>query len=329
MDAETPNEVIGVLAHETGHIQGGHLARLREQVSNAQALSVVGMLFGAGAMAGAVASDGQVGGAGTGAVGVFAGGQELVRRNLLSYQRSEEQAADQAAMRYLGATGQSPKGMLATFGRFADSGLFRSRAVDPYLVSHPLPTERIAQLETLGQAEPAFRRQGLARPPGPPRPDAGEAVRLRRSPGRRAAALSSARHLASRPLRPRRRHPPERPSRRRPGGGGRPSRRSGEQRLLSRAERPDPARIRPRPGSGRPVEARGGARPERRPDPGHARPGARRDGRPEAPRRGHPRTDQRHGARARIPARPSSTSPPPTAARATSAWRSSPPRKPS
>ena len=156
MDAETPNEVIGVLAHETGHIQGGHLARLREQVSNAQALSVVGMLLGAGAMAGAVASDGQVGGAGTGAVGVFAGGQELVRRNLLSYQRSEEQAADQAAMRYLGATGQSPKGMLATFGRFADSGLFRSRAVDPYLVSHPLPTERIAQLETLAKQSPHF-----------------------------------------------------------------------------------------------------------------------------------------------------------------------------
>src|SRR3712207_4339273 len=40
MDAETPNEVIGVLAHETGHIQGGHLARLRQQVSNAQVLSV-------------------------------------------------------------------------------------------------------------------------------------------------------------------------------------------------------------------------------------------------------------------------------------------------
>jgi predicted Zn-dependent protease len=156
LDAETPNELIGVVAHETGQIQGGHLARLRQQVSNAQALSVVGMLLGAGAMAGAVASDSQVGGAGTGAVGVFAGSQELVRRNLLFYQRSEEQAADQAALRYLGTTGQSPKGMLATFGRFADSGLFRSRAVDPYLVSHPLPTERIAQLETLAKQSPHF-----------------------------------------------------------------------------------------------------------------------------------------------------------------------------
>ena len=55
MDAETPNEIIGVIAHETGHIAGGHLARLREQIANAQILSVAGMLLGAGAVAGAVA----------------------------------------------------------------------------------------------------------------------------------------------------------------------------------------------------------------------------------------------------------------------------------
>jgi predicted Zn-dependent protease len=156
MDAETPNEVIGVLAHETGHIQGGHLARLRQQISNAQILSVVGMLLGAGALAGAATSGGAVGNSGTGAMGVFGGSQELVRRNLLSYQRSEEAAADQAALRYLGATGQSPRGMITTFQRFADSGLFRSRAVDPYLVSHPLPTERIAQLDSLAKQSPHF-----------------------------------------------------------------------------------------------------------------------------------------------------------------------------
>jgi predicted Zn-dependent protease len=157
MDAETPNEVIGVLAHESGHIAGGHLARLRQQVSNAQVLSVIGMLAGVGAMAGAVASrSDQVGGMGTGAMGVMTGGQELVRRNLLAYQRSEEQAADAAALRYLNTTGQSPKGMLVTFGRFADSGLFRSRAVDPYLMSHPLPTERISQLERLAKQSPHF-----------------------------------------------------------------------------------------------------------------------------------------------------------------------------
>lgn len=159
MDAETPNEIIGVLAHETGHIAGGHLARFRQQVANAQILSVIGMLAGAGAMAGAAASGNRVGGSGTGAMGVALGSQELVRRNLLSYQRSEEQAADLAAIRYLNATGQSPKGILDTFGRFADSGLFRSRSVDPYLLSHPLPTERVSQLERLAKQSPNFGRK--------------------------------------------------------------------------------------------------------------------------------------------------------------------------
>jgi predicted Zn-dependent protease len=156
MDADTPNEVIGVMAHEAGHIAGGHLARLREQMANAQILSVAGMLLGAGAAVGAATSGGRVGNAGTGAGGIFGGSQELVRRNLLSYQRSEEQAADQSAIRYLAATGQSPNGMLITFRRFADSGLFRTRSVDPYLVSHPLPDERVAQLETLARQSPHF-----------------------------------------------------------------------------------------------------------------------------------------------------------------------------
>jgi predicted Zn-dependent protease len=156
MESETPNQIIGVLAHEIGHIAGGHLARLREQVSNAQILSVIGMLAGGAAVVGAAKSGGEVGNSGLGAMGVLAGGQELVRRNLLSYQRSEEQAADLAAVRYLTATGQSPKGMLDTFARFADNGLFRSNAVDPYLMSHPLPAERISQLERLAKQSPNF-----------------------------------------------------------------------------------------------------------------------------------------------------------------------------
>ncbi|WP_147707393.1 M48 family metalloprotease [Microvirga massiliensis] len=159
LDAETPGEVIGVIAHETGHIAGGHLARLRQQVANAKILSVIGMLAGAGAMVGAANSGSGVGNTGTGAMGILTGGQELVRRNLLAYQRSEEQAADAAALRYLAATGQSPRGMLTTFARFADSGLFRSRAVDPYLISHPLPSERISQLERLAKQSPHFGRK--------------------------------------------------------------------------------------------------------------------------------------------------------------------------
>jgi len=159
MDSETPNEIIGVLAHETGHIEGGHLARLRQEITKAKALSVIGMLAGAGAVVGASQSGGRVGGAGTGAMGTLAGSQELVMRNLLAYQRTEEQAADQAALRYLTATGQSPSGMLKTFRRFNDAAIFQSGTLDPYRLSHPLPAERIAQLETLAKQSPHFAKK--------------------------------------------------------------------------------------------------------------------------------------------------------------------------
>ncbi|MDJ1156705.1 M48 family metalloprotease [Chelatococcus sp. SYSU_G07232] len=159
IDSKTPNEVIGVLAHESGHIAGGHLARLREQIANAQILSVVGMLFGAAALAGSAAAGSRVGNAGYGGAGVLAGSQELVKRNLLAYARGEEQAADQAALRYLNATGQSPKGMLDTFRRFADEAIFRTASIDPYLQSHPMPQERIANLEALAKQSPNYSRK--------------------------------------------------------------------------------------------------------------------------------------------------------------------------
>jgi predicted Zn-dependent protease len=154
MESETPNEIIGVLAHEAGHIAGGHLARLRDQVGKAQILAAAGMLLGAAGAAGAMRSGSSD--IGQGAMGAALGSQELVKRNLLAYQRGEEQAADQAAMRYLNATGQSAKGMLHRFRQFADTGFFRSQSVDPYLLSHPLPAERIAQLETLAKQSPHF-----------------------------------------------------------------------------------------------------------------------------------------------------------------------------
>jgi predicted Zn-dependent protease len=156
MDAKTPNEIIGIIAHETGHIVGGHLSRLREQLANAQILAVVGMLLGAGALAGAMAGGNKVGNSGVGAAGVMAGSQDMIRRSLLSYQRGEEQAADRMAVTYLNASHQSTKGILDTFQRFAQETMFKTSSIDPYLVSHPLPADRIANLETLARQSPYF-----------------------------------------------------------------------------------------------------------------------------------------------------------------------------
>jgi len=157
MDAATPNEVIGVLAHESGHLAGGHLARLRQEMQNAQILSIAGLLVGVGgAVVGSRSGGGSIGNAGVGAMGAIAGPQELVRRSLLAYQRSEEQAADRAAVRFLAAAGMSAKGMLTVFRRFAENSAFLSKAIDPYTISHPMPAERVAQLETLAKQGPNF-----------------------------------------------------------------------------------------------------------------------------------------------------------------------------
>lgn len=152
--AETPNEIIGVLSHEIGHLAGGHQERLREQLERAQTMAIVAGLLGIGAVvAGAASNSGELAQAGA---GVAAGGGELARRGLLSYQRGEEVTADRSAIVYLDATGQSARGMLKTFERFQSALSLSGARVDPYQVSHPAPRDRIANLETLAKSSPYY-----------------------------------------------------------------------------------------------------------------------------------------------------------------------------
>jgi predicted Zn-dependent protease len=156
LQADTPNEIIGVIAHEAGHIAGGHQDRLREQIARAQTMAVIASLLGVGAVA-AGAATGASGLAQAGA-GIAAGGSEFARRGLLGYQRSEESTADRSAITYLEATGQSAKGMLITFQRFQSALSLSGARVDPYQVSHPTPRDRIANLEQLAKASPYYDR---------------------------------------------------------------------------------------------------------------------------------------------------------------------------
>jgi predicted Zn-dependent protease len=152
LEAKTPNEVIGVLAHETGHLAGGHLENLRNEVARAQAIgAIVGLLGIAGMMAGVAtgnASGSQIGGA----AATMAPG--IAMRTLLSYRRSQELAADRAALTYLNATHQSAKGMITTFQRFADQQLFSARYADPYAQSHPMARDRLEQLQKAARESP-------------------------------------------------------------------------------------------------------------------------------------------------------------------------------
>ena len=95
MQAQTPNEVIGVIAHESGHITGGHMAALRARVAKDQTRALLAQILGIGLLvAGGVAGGGagnDLGGAGQ---GILYGGNEIVMRSLLAERRQQESAAD-------------------------------------------------------------------------------------------------------------------------------------------------------------------------------------------------------------------------------------------
>jgi len=159
MQSETPNQLIGVLAHETGHLAGGHLAKLRQQLANAQTQMIIATLLGAGALAVGASTGGGNGGLANAGAAALAGPQEMIRRSMLSYQRQQEENADRAGVKFLTATGQSPKGMYETFRRFTSESLFAARGADPYLQSHPMPAERVASLEEFAHASPYWEKK--------------------------------------------------------------------------------------------------------------------------------------------------------------------------
>jgi predicted Zn-dependent protease len=153
IDAKTPNQIIGVLSHETGHITGGHLSKLRNELANAQTAAILAMLLGIGA---AVA-----GGRGSGdaAMAAMSAPQSAMMMSLLSYQRQQEEQADKAGVKFLTASGQSAKGMYETFKRFADDELYKSQGMSPYMRSHPMGKERVAALSELVRTNPYWEKK--------------------------------------------------------------------------------------------------------------------------------------------------------------------------
>ncbi len=147
MESTTPNQLIGVFAHETGHIVGGHLSKMRQELANAQTAAIIALLLGVGAVvAGAHSNNVDMGNVGA---AVIQAPQSYLQHSLLSYQRAQEEQADRAGVRFLTMTGQSAKGMYDTFKRFADESMFSAHAIDPYAQNHPMPAERMAELENL------------------------------------------------------------------------------------------------------------------------------------------------------------------------------------
>ena len=157
MQAQTPNEVIGVIAHESGHIAGGHMAALRARIAKDQTRALLTQVLGIGAMVAGGVSGGDAGReTAQGGAAILQGGGSVIMKGLLAERRSQESAADQAGMKFLTATKQSGKGMLDTFERFKEQEYLSDQYQDPFVRSHPLSVERLARLGQLAKTSPYF-----------------------------------------------------------------------------------------------------------------------------------------------------------------------------
>lgn len=145
LEAEQPNMVIGVIAHEIGHITGGHLARGAEAAATAQRPALVATILGLGSI---LAGAGDIG------MALITGGQQLAIRNYLSYSRGQEAAADNTALQLLEATGQSANGIIGMMDSLASQEILSEVYQDPYARSHPMSRDRVNTYREGAKASP-------------------------------------------------------------------------------------------------------------------------------------------------------------------------------
>ena len=150
MKADNANQLQGVIAHELGHVAGGHAIRSGEGEKAAASISILSLLLGAAALAA---------GAGNAGFGIIAAGQQLAQNNYLSFSRAQESSADSAGASYLSKAGISGKGTLDFFKKLENQEFRLAIAqTDSYARTHPLSSERIAALEQRYKADPAWAK---------------------------------------------------------------------------------------------------------------------------------------------------------------------------
>lgn len=135
---ENPGELIGVMAHELGHISGGHLVRGRAAMEQASYESIIGTIIGVGA---AVAT-GNAGAAGVGS----AAGNSVATRRFLSASRTFESSADQAAIKSMEKAGLNPTGLETFLEKLEGQEFLPSSQQSEYVRSHPLTRNRVSSV---------------------------------------------------------------------------------------------------------------------------------------------------------------------------------------
>jgi predicted Zn-dependent protease len=148
--ADNVNELQGVIAHELGHVAGGHSIRLQQGAKEATGITIATMVLGALAVAA---------GAGDAGMGIMMAGQQAALGKFLAFTRTQEASADQAAVKYLHAAGISGKGMLEFFNKLQhEEYRLAIYAKDSYDRTHPLSSERIQALDHTFRADPAWNK---------------------------------------------------------------------------------------------------------------------------------------------------------------------------
>lgn len=146
MKANDENEIAGVLAHETGHIMGGHILRQKIKLQNMQQISLASMLA-AGAAAAAT-------GRADAAIAIMMGTQSSMLNAMLAYQVEEERSADESAVKLLQKTEQSPAGMRNFMKKIDRQNRLNGIAENPYFRTHPVTAERISFLNNAVRQSP-------------------------------------------------------------------------------------------------------------------------------------------------------------------------------
>lgn len=153
LKASSADEIVAVMSHELGHIEGGHLIRGQAQMDNASFEAMLGSIIG---LAAAIA------GGGSGGMALGAAGSSMAMRNYLAFSRVQEGTADAAAMNGMRAAHINPTGMQTFLEKLKGEELLPASQQDEYVQTHPLTEERIAAVED-GVAKSPYRND----PPPP------------------------------------------------------------------------------------------------------------------------------------------------------------------
>lgn len=135
LKTDNPSEVIGVYAHELGHISGGHLIAMRQSAQRASFESILGTVLGIGVAI--LTGEGQA------AAAIGSAAQGYAASNYLRHSRVHESSADQAALTYLDKAHMNPRGLETFLEKLRGQEYMPEDRQSEYIRTHPLTSDRI------------------------------------------------------------------------------------------------------------------------------------------------------------------------------------------